>query len=94
MHAISKKNGEIQCRNTVPATAPIIRLRLPWRPYPNQKLATEFGVHPTQTTRWEQELAENAVDLFGKAKKKKVNHESDIADLHRRIGKLKVENDF
>lgn len=32
------------------------------------ELATEYGVHPTQITRWKQELAENAVDLFGKLK--------------------------
>ena len=59
------------------------------------ELATEFGVHPTQITRWKQELAENAVDLFGKAtKKKEVNHEAEVAELYRQIGKLKVENDF
>jgi transposase-like protein len=58
------------------------------------ELATEYGVHPTQITRWKQELAENAVDLFGKGKKKEVNHEAEVAELHRLIGKLKVENDF
>jgi hypothetical protein len=46
-------------------------------------------VHPTQITRWKQELAENAVDLFGKAKKKEVHHESEVAELYRQIGKLK-----
>ena len=58
------------------------------------ELATEFGVHPTQITRWKQELAENAVNLFGKAKKKEVNQEAVVAELYRQIGKLKVENDF
>jgi transposase len=58
------------------------------------ELATEYGVHPTQITRWKQELAENAVDLFGKGKKKEVNHEAELAELYRQIGKLKVENDF
>jgi transposase-like protein len=58
------------------------------------ELATEFGVHPTQITRWKQDLVENASDLFGKGKKKEVNHEGEVAELHRLIGKLKVENDF
>ena len=46
------------------------------------ELATEYRVHRTQIT------------LFGKGKKKEVNHEAEVADLHRLIGKLKVENDF
>ena len=58
------------------------------------ELATEYRVHPTQITRWKQDLIENASDLFGKGKKKEVNHEAEVAELHRMIGKLKVENDF
>ena len=58
------------------------------------EIASEFGVHPTQITRWKQDLAENASDLFGKSKKKEVNHEAEVDELHRQIGKLKVENDF
>ena len=49
---------------------------------------------PTQITRWKQDLVKNASDLFGKGKKKEVNHEVEVAELHRQIGKLKVENDF
>ena len=58
------------------------------------EIASEYKVHPTQITRWKQELSENAADLFGKGKKKEVTHEAEVAELHRQIGKLKVENDF
>ena len=58
------------------------------------ELASEYKLHATQITRWKQELVENATDLFGKGKRKEVNHEAEVAELHRQIGKLKVENDF
>ena len=52
------------------------------------ELASEYGVHPTQITRWKQELMANAPDLFGKGKKKDDNHDVEVAELHRQIGKL------
>jgi transposase-like protein len=58
------------------------------------ELSSEYGVHQSQITSWKQELVANASDLFGKGKKKAVNHEAEVAELHRQIGKLKVENDF
>ena len=58
------------------------------------ELASEYKIHPTQITRWKQELIDNAPDLFGKGKKKEVDHDAEVAELHRVIGKLKAENDF
>jgi transposase len=58
------------------------------------ELASEYKIHPSQISNWKQELLEKASDLFGKGKKKEVNHEAEVAELHRVIGKLKAENDF
>jgi transposase-like protein len=58
------------------------------------ELASEYKVHPSQITRWKQDLIEKATDLFGKGKKKEINHDAEVAELYRQIGKLKVENDF
>ena len=58
------------------------------------ELASEYKVHPTQISNWKQELVANASDLFGKGKKKEDNHDAEVAELHRVIGKLKAENDF
>jgi transposase-like protein len=58
------------------------------------ELASEYKVHPSQISNWKQELIENSSDLFGKAKKKEVNHNAEVSELHRVIGKLKAENDF
>jgi transposase-like protein len=58
------------------------------------EISSEYKVHSTQISRWKQEILENAAELFGKGKKQAVNHEAEVAELHRLIGKLKVENDF
>lgn len=58
------------------------------------QLATEYGLAPAQITRWKQELVEKDSDVFGKGKNKEVDHDAEVAELHRQIGKLKVENDF
>ena len=58
------------------------------------ELASEYKVHASQISTWKQELVENAPDLFGKGKKKENNHDVEVAELHRVIGKLKAENDF
>lgn len=58
------------------------------------ELASEYKLHPSQISKWKQELVDKASSLFGKGKKKEVNHDAKVDELHRVIGKLKAENDF
>ena len=39
-------------------------------------------VHPTQTSKWKQDLSKAPI---GKGKKKEVNHEAVVAELHRKV---------
>ncbi len=58
------------------------------------ELAQQYGVHPTMISTWKKALNDGACDIFGKNPKKRKQTDSKIDELHRQIGKLKVENDF
>jgi transposase len=57
-------------------------------------LATRFGVHPTLINKWKQALVEGATELFDKGQKSHQDHEAQVDELYRQIGKLQVERDF
>lgn len=59
------------------------------------ELAAKFDVHPTMIAAWKRQAKENMVAGFaGKAAAKVRDNEAEIKDLHAKIGKLTVENDF
>ena len=58
------------------------------------ELAQRFGVHPTMISTWKRSLLEGATDIFDKAPNSRKQTDEKIDELHRQIGKLKVENDF
>ena len=58
------------------------------------ELSNRFGVHPTMINNWKKALLEGAADVFGKNQKTAKQTESTMDDLYKKIGKLKVENDF
>ena len=58
------------------------------------ELAQRFGVHPTMITTWKRALLEGASEIFDKGNKARKQMDAKVDELHRQIGKLKVENDF
>jgi transposase-like protein len=58
------------------------------------ELAARYQVHPSMVTSWKRELMEGAANLFDKGQKSKKQNDTTINELYRKIGQLKVENDF
>ncbi len=59
------------------------------------ELASQYGVHATQITRWKKHMLENLPELFSnKHEKDREDAEKLQAELYRQIGQLKVELDW
>ncbi len=56
------------------------------------QLSEQFQVHPNQITEWKKLLLEKASEVFEKGKKSP--NEPDVKELHAKIGRLTMENDF
>ncbi len=59
------------------------------------ELASRHRVHPNLITKWKRQATEGMVDVFsGKPSGRDGLHESEIKELHAKIGELTVEKDF
>ena len=60
-----------------------------------QEIATKHKVHPNQVSTWKRQAVHGLGEVFtngtGRAGQ---DHESEVRDLHAKIGQLTVERDF
>jgi transposase len=56
------------------------------------ELADRFQVHRNQIALWKKQLLDRAEEIF--AKEKAGDSDSGVKDLHAKIGRLTMENDF
>lgn len=60
-----------------------------------QEIASRHKIHPNQVSTWKRQAVEGMSDVFsGKKEKAASSRDSEIHELHAKIGQLTVERDF
>lgn len=58
-----------------------------------QEIAAKHNVLPTQVSTWKKQAAEGMADVFAKGVGAE-DRDAEVKELHAKIGRLAVENDF
>ena len=59
------------------------------------ELASHFGVHPNQITKWKRQLLEGLPEIFSDGHRQDLRRQEALTDrLYQQIGQLKVELDW
>lgn len=62
---------------------------------PLSKIASEFGVHPNQISKWKKQLLEGASDVFsGNKERSEEDWENEKEKMFAQIGQLQYENNW
>jgi transposase-like protein len=60
-----------------------------------QEIATRHKVHPNQVSTWKRQAMDGLGAVFSNgAERASRDHETEVRDLHAKIGELTVERDF
>jgi transposase-like protein len=60
-----------------------------------QEIAAKHKVHPNQVSAWKRQAMDGLSKVFSNGTdRERQDHETEIRDLHAKIGQLTVERDF
>lgn len=59
----------------------------------SNEIASIYGIHPVQVTKWKGQLLKSATQVFDNGRGVKTEQEL-IDSLYRQVGKLQVENEW
>lgn len=60
-----------------------------------QEIASKHKVHPNQVSKWKRQAMDGLGDVFSNGPDRaRQDHDSEVHDLHAKIGQLTVERDF
>ena len=60
-----------------------------------QEIAAKHKVHPNQVSTWKRQAIDGLGDVFSNGVDRgRQDHETEVRDLHAKIGQLTVERDF
>jgi len=63
--------------------------------YTLAELAAKHDVHPNMIAQWKRKAREGLPELFArKGERSDASREAELKELHAKIGRLTVENDF
>ena len=59
------------------------------------ELSAKHGVHPNMIAQWKRKAKESLPEVFSKkTDRSEATREAELKELHAKIGRLTVENDF
>lgn len=59
-----------------------------------QEIAAKHQLHPNQVSTWKRQAIDGMADVFSGGGKQSGATDAEVKDLHAKIGRLAVENDF
>jgi transposase len=59
-----------------------------------KRLQPKHKVHPTQVTTWKRQAIDGLTGVFSDKVRRAEDTEAEVKELHAKIGKLAVQNDF
>ena len=60
-----------------------------------EEIASKHQVHPNQVSTWKRQAIEGLGEVFSNGvDRRRRDHESEVRELHAKIGELTVERDF